>query len=142
MHICSSMALKVSKNRGAARVPTSDFGNRLRTLRVQKDLSQTDLGSAVDVHYTQIARYENGASKPSSDVIKLLAEVLGVSTDHLLYGKIENAAVAKMEDRELLQMFEEVEKFSPEEKAHIKYVLDNAIKNKKHAAVSQTQLAG
>jgi len=35
---------------------TTDFAERLRELRRQKDLSQTDLGERVGVHFTHISR--------------------------------------------------------------------------------------
>lgn len=112
------------------------FAARLRALRMQKGLSQIDLAKLLRVHSNHISRYERGETKPSAGSLKALADGLGVSADYLIDGNEENAAVAKMADRDLLKMFEEVEKFSPEEKEHIKYVLENAIKNKKHDAVS------
>ena len=52
------------------------FGERLKLLRIQKGLSQTELGNAVDTHYSQIGRYERGQAKPSADGLKFLAEQL------------------------------------------------------------------
>lgn len=102
----------------------SGFPGRLRQLRKQKDLSQTELGELVDLHYTHIGRYERGASKPSADAMRRLADALGVSTDYLMEGTTEEAAKARFEDRELLRQFQEVESLPDDDKIVIKKLLD------------------
>lgn len=100
------------------------FGQRLRQLRKQRELSQTDLGKLVDLHYTHIGRYERGASRPSADAVHRLAEALGVSTDYLMEGATEEAAKARFEDRELLRRFQEVQDLPDRDKEVIKELLD------------------
>lgn len=101
----------------AANVKINDdlkgFAARLRALRMQKGLSQIDLAKLLRVHSNHISRYERGETKPSAGSLKALADGLGVSADYLIDGNEENAAVAKMADRDLLKMFEEVEKIFP-----------------------------
>ena len=113
-------------NGDAARTPPGDpgFAQRLRELRKQKDLSQTELGERVGVHYTHIGRYERGVSRPGADTLKRLADALGVSGDYLLEGAVEEAARARFEDRELLRQFQEVEKLPEEDKVVVKRFLD------------------
>ena len=41
------------------------FAERLRSLRKQKNLPQTELGKLAGLHYTHIDRFERGASRPS-----------------------------------------------------------------------------
>jgi transcriptional regulator with XRE-family HTH domain len=100
------------------------FAERLRELRKQKGLSQTELGERVEIHYTHIGRYERGVSRPAADTLKRLADALGVSGDYLLEGAVEEAARARFEDRELLQQFQEIEKLPEEDKAVVKRFLD------------------
>jgi transcriptional regulator with XRE-family HTH domain len=100
------------------------FAERLRTLRKQKNLSQTELGHLAELHYTHIGRFERGASRPSGDTLKRLADALGVTSDYLLEGATEDAAKAKFEDRELLKQFQEVERLPEEDKNVIKKLLD------------------
>lgn len=107
------------------------FAKRLRELRKQKDLSQTELGKLAGLHYTHIGRYERGASRPSGDTLKRLADVLGVTSDYLLEGAADEAAKARFEDHELLQQFHEVERLSDDDKHVIKRLLD-AFLTKKH----------
>jgi len=113
-------------NGDAARTPPGDpgFAQRLRELRKQKGLSQTELGERVGVHYTHIGRYERGVSRPGADTLKRLADALGVSGDYLLEGAVEEAAQARFEDRELLRQFQEVEKLPEEDKAVVKRFLE------------------
>ncbi|MDP2368205.1 helix-turn-helix domain-containing protein [Rhodoferax sp.] len=107
------------------------FALRLRELRKQKDLSQTALGKLAGLHYTHIGRYERGASRPSGDTLKRLADVLGVTSDYLFGGAADDVTKARFEDHELLQQFHEVERLSDDDKHVIKRLLD-AFLTKKH----------
>ena len=110
---------------------TTGFADRLRALRKQKNLSQTELGKLAELHYTHIGRFERGTSRPSGDTLKRLADALEVSSDYLLDGSTEEAAKAKFEDRELLRQFQEVERLPEEDKTVVKKLLD-AFLTKKH----------
>ncbi|MBI6547196.1 helix-turn-helix transcriptional regulator, partial [Xenorhabdus sp. VLS] len=46
------------------------FAQRLRELRRQKGLSQSELGKLAELHYTHIGRFERGTSRPGSDTLK------------------------------------------------------------------------
>ena len=90
------------------------FQKRLKELRLEKNLSQTELGDMIGVHYTHIGRYERGLSIPKSATMRRLAEALGVTTDYLFEGKMDEVAKSRLKDRDLLQMFNEVEKLTHE----------------------------
>jgi len=107
------------------------FAERIKALRKQKNLSQTELGQLAGLHYTHIGRFERGASRPSGDTLKRLADALGVTSDYLLEGSTDEAAKAKFEDRELLQQFQEVERLPDEDKTVINKLLD-AFLTQKH----------
>ena len=100
------------------------FAQRLRELRKQRNLSQTELGQLAHLHYTHIGRFERGASRPSGDTLRRLSDALGVTSDYLLDGATNEAAKAKLEDRELLKQFQEVEHLSAEDKNVVKTLLD------------------
>lgn len=99
------------------------FSERLRDLRIQHKLSQAELGEKIGVQATHIGRYERGESKPSARYLKLLADVFGVSADFLYDGNEEDAAVADLKDRDLVDMFKKVDELSDEEKDLIKKVI-------------------
>ena len=126
---------------GKASNPLNDdhgFAQRLRQLRRQHGLSQTVLGERVGVHYTHIGRYERGLSRPAADTLKRMADVLGVSGDYLLEGAVHEAARAHFQDRELLHMFQEVEKLPEADKEVIKRFLDAFLTKKRLQELAQT----
>jgi transcriptional regulator with XRE-family HTH domain len=118
-----ALALKIAAMSSES-VNSSGFPQRLRELRRQKNLSQTELGEKAGVHYTHISKYERGVSTPSVETIRGLAEALGVSTDFLMDGDTQDAARARFQDRELLRQFQEVEKLPEEDKDLVKRFLD------------------
>ncbi len=55
----------------------SNFASRLKQLRTQQGLSQTELAKEVGVHYNHIGRYERGQSKPTAEtLIRLGSQVI------------------------------------------------------------------
>jgi len=76
------------------------------------------------VHFMHYGRYERGISRPTADALKRLAEVLAVSGDYLLGGSAEQAATVRLQDRELLQQFQEVEGLAEEDKTLVKKFLE------------------
>ena len=95
----------------------------------------------VGVHYNHIGRYERGLSRPAADTLKRMADVLGVSGDYLLEGAVQEAARAHFEDRELLHMFQEVEKLPEANKEVIKRFLDAFLTKKRLQELAQTGTA-
>ena len=53
-------------------------GKRVRIRRRLLDMSQSDLGNAVDLTFQQIQKYERGANRISASVLFRLSEVLDV----------------------------------------------------------------
>ena len=60
------------------------FPQRLRTARVARSLSQSDLARRADLQASAISHFETGTRKPSFDNLKRLADALRVTTDYLL----------------------------------------------------------
>ena len=76
-----------------------EFGNKLRQLRKEKNLSQKQLATLIGVQNSIISFYEVGDRIPSPDVIKKLAVALHVSTDYLLgIEKNESVDVSGLDD--------------------------------------------
>lgn len=61
-----------------------EFYTRLRALRIQKELTQKDLGRMIGVSVTTIGNWESGIKSPSMGAIIALAGALQVSADELL----------------------------------------------------------
>ena len=69
------------------------FGNFLHELRTRRGLTQYQLGALVGVSDKAVSKWENGSSKPKSNILYKLSEVLGISVDELLtckYRSFEN----------------------------------------------------
>jgi DNA-binding XRE family transcriptional regulator len=95
---------------GECPVSNEDFAARLRQLRKQKNLSQADLAKIVGVHYNHIGRYERGSSRPSAE--------------------------ADFEDRDLLRMFQEIQKLDQEDKRVVKKLIEAFVVKKQVAAIA------
>ena len=80
------------------------FAHRLRQLRVQKAMTQMELGRLTDVSQVYIGRLEKGSSQPTADVIKRLAHSLDVTSGYLLEGEGTSAGM-RIEDIELSRRF-------------------------------------
>lgn len=61
-----------------------EFGERLRNLRLEKNLTQKQLAAQIGVHNTIISFYEVGDRTPSPSVLVKLAATFHVTTDYLL----------------------------------------------------------
>lgn len=66
------------------------FEQRLRELRLRRDMSQIDLAKALGVSAGTIGNYESGARRPKDDFFPKLAEYFGVSEEWLRRGALIN----------------------------------------------------
>lgn len=105
-------------------IQLNDFAQRLRQLRKEKGLTQTELGKLAGVHNVNLSRYERGQSEPSADGLKRLAEALGVSVGHLVEGSINEIPQARFEDPELREQLIEIERLPAEDKQVVKRFLE------------------
>jgi len=64
-----------------------EFGNYLYDLRKKAGLSQNELAWQLDVTNKAVSKWENGKCKPSTETLRKLAAVYGVSVDDLLERK-------------------------------------------------------
>lgn len=101
---------------------TMSIANRLATLRKQKGLSQQAFADAVNIHVTQIKRYEGGTASPSLEAIKKIARTLRVTTDSLIFEDEE-----LLPDADLALQFQAISLMEPEQQAVIKQLLEGMI---------------
>ena len=69
--------------RNDAAVLRGRFGNAIRKLRRERDLTQADLGDKSGLHRTYIADVERGARNPSLLTVATLANALGLKMSDL-----------------------------------------------------------
>lgn len=71
-----------------------DFAQRLRQLRTDKDLTQSDFGALFNLSKQTISGYEKGDNTPPIDTLQRFASFFNVSTDYLL-GRSRGKAISE-----------------------------------------------
>ena len=61
-----------------------NFGNKLKLLRLQDNMTQEQLAQKLNLTKSVISAYETGLRLPSYDVLIRIAKIFNVSTDYLL----------------------------------------------------------
>ena len=73
------------------------LGYRLRLLRKENGLSQSELGRLLGVSKVSVSNYEKGSRIPSMDVFLMIMKVFNVSADYML-GRELNAVCESEEN--------------------------------------------
>jgi transcriptional regulator with XRE-family HTH domain len=103
------------------------FSQRLKDLRTQRKLSQTELGERAQVNFSQVSRYERGAVHPTVDVLVRLAHALGVTV-----GDFFTATESPLpNDPEIVSRLQEMQGLPAEDKEVIKKLLDAFLMKKR-----------
>lgn len=75
------------------------LGQRISALRREKGLTQEELATRLGVSAQAVSKWENDVSCPDIMLVPSLAKVLGVTSDTLLSGEKEPAAVVVPEEQ-------------------------------------------
>jgi|TARA_B110000261_G_C13062213_1_gene348668 transcriptional regulator with XRE-family HTH domain len=111
------------------------FANRLKDLRKKKGLSQAELADNIEVHFTQISRYERGETKPNAEAISKLAKTLSTTVDFLMNGTTDDLVQETGLDKEIVARFKKVQELSKENKETVLSLLDAFIAKEKIQAM-------
>jgi len=65
-------------------IQKSVLATRLRQLREEKRLSQTDLAKEIHISNTTLSDYERGKSAPDYEKLKILAKYYNTTVDYLI----------------------------------------------------------
>ncbi len=65
------------------------FPERIEKIRKERKLSFNELAQMINIHPTQLRRYEKEESQPTLDVLRKLAVALNVAGDVLLFDEDE-----------------------------------------------------
>ena len=87
------------------------FNQRIRELRLAKNISQVKLAELLGVTKQSVSNWENDNIQPSIEILVKLAKIFDVSTDYLL--ALENSRSIDVSD------------LSPEEIAHIQLIIND-----------------
>ena len=61
-----------------------EFGNRLYDLRRRAGLTQAALAEKLDVTNKAVSKWENGKAKPTTNMLRKLSALYGISVEQLL----------------------------------------------------------
>lgn len=95
----------------------NEFGDKLKRLRLSKNMSLRDLEKESGVSYSFIGSLEKGRFKPSRDSIIKLANALGEDLDHMLIaaGFIPEVGIGKVtsedtsDEKEFIEWMKDVD---------------------------------
>ena len=62
---------------------------RIKELRLEKELTQSELANAIHTSQRNVGRWENGENEPTASFLIALADFFKVSIDYLLYREDE-----------------------------------------------------
>ncbi len=83
------------ENKRSANPKDKDIGRRIRLLRLQRGLSQTELGEMLGVSFQQVQKYEKGSNRVSAARLRQIADELKVPITMFYDG---NGSAAPAED--------------------------------------------
>ena len=77
------------------------LGEKIVNLRSNAGLSQEELAEKVNVSRQSVSKWEMNQALPQIDKVLIICELFGISTDELLYDKIEVKAQRETKNKEL-----------------------------------------
>lgn len=99
------------------------FGDNVKKIRVDKNISQQELADIVGIHSTHVSRYERNMAQPSIEIAKKMAEALDVSVDTLIYGQQDEKAKTSLKDTDLLNLFTKIQLLDKQDLNAVKSML-------------------
>lgn len=74
--------------------PKKIFAERIKTLRIKKNIKQSELGEIVGLTYTAVSDIERGRRTTTLEKLDALADYFEVSVDYLM-GRTDNPKINK-----------------------------------------------
>lgn len=90
---------------------SEEFGKRLRTARLARNMTQTDVAKRVYVATSSVSNWETGKRTPGIEQVSVLSQILGVPIGDLIpFAKYE-----EIDEDDQLDIFEILEKINANE---------------------------
>lgn len=81
-----------------------DFGENLKRIRQNNNITQEDLAKRINTSRSNIANYENNNNMPSVDILVKLASVFHCSVDYLIGSKTEEKTIDDFSKKNNLEL--------------------------------------
>ena len=94
------------------------IGQRIRTMRLSRGMTQADLAKAINQSQSSITMYETGRREPDFETLEALADVFNVPMVALVdNGTVSSGSVPENEPQseDLRILFQDLSKLSPEQ---------------------------
>ena len=96
-----------------------ELGMRIRNARAKAGITQSELAEMMNMTDNQISNIERGLCEPHAEVLRRISEVLGVSTDSLLFDMVEEGP--------LVAKIREVEKMPPDIQNQVALIINSFV---------------
>lgn len=109
----------------------NDFAKRFVELRTNKNMTQDELSSSLNISRSAIGMYETGRRMPSPEQLEIIADYFNVDMNYLLGFSSSTTVCLAASERELLECFRELNSEGQEllmQQAHF-YIQNGYIKN-------------
>lgn len=95
-----------------------DFGSKLRALRKESGMTQTELAQRLNITKAVVSYYEKLERTPSPDVLIRLADIFNVTTDYLLgrTSTVKTIDVSGLNEEEIVLIQSMIEYFRKHQK--------------------------
>lgn len=101
------------------------LGEKIRAFRIRAGLKQEELAQKIGVGKRIISFYETNKITPSTDVVRRLSDVFGVTADFLIHEKETGDGIIR--DRELMKYMLMVDRMPSEDQQYVKRFLRSMI---------------
>jgi len=105
----------------------SIFPERLKALRLDRNITQARLAELIAVDPRVYNRWERGSAAPQFDTVVKIADILRVSLDELA-GRKEPSAELKIHNHELFNIYQQVDDLPDEDQHALLLVIDSFVK--------------
>ena len=110
------------------------FGERLKRLRVEKDLSQQELADILKVNRATLGNWEIDRTSPGYTTLCKIAKYFNVTVDYLLNGEplkvSEDGVPYIVMSPEDIELFAEIKQLSEEDKAMVNSLVEHLRRKK------------
>jgi len=80
------------------------LGDKIKALRMKKNMSLREFCDLTNVHFTQIIRYEQNRVRPSEIVLKRIADAMDIPVTYFGSDLIKEAKISTHEREKLIAM--------------------------------------
>ena len=115
--------------RMSARKKRTTFGANLRRLRLERGLTQKQLGERVGLSNRMVAHYELHATRPPAEKVSAIAQALNITADQLMDGN--GVAKNPRVDPKFARKLEKAKGLPKRDQQLLGAMIDNMVREKK-----------